>query len=59
MDNYVIAHELYSEVILESLDLIEKKGISDFPLVPDDAPYYRRPSLDDVKKFRASGLKII
>lgn len=59
MDNYVLAHELYSEVILEALDLIEKKGISDFPLVPDDAPYYRPPSLEDVKKFRASGLKMI
>lgn len=59
MDNYVLAHELYSDVIIESLDLIEKKGISGFPLVPDDAPYYKRPSREDVKKFRASGLKMI
>jgi folate-dependent phosphoribosylglycinamide formyltransferase PurN len=59
MDNYALAHELYSDVIIESLDLIEKKGISDFPFVPDDAPYYKRPSLEDVKKFRASGLKMI
>jgi len=59
MDNYALAHELYSDVILESLDLIEKKAIFDFPLVPKDAPYYKGPSLEDLKRFRASGLKIV
>src|SRR4030066_1077891 len=59
MDNYALAHELYSDVILESLDLMEKKPIFDFPLVPKDAPYYKGPSLEDLKRFRASGLKIV
>ena len=59
MDNLSLAHELYSDVILESFDLLEKKGISDFPWVPNDAPYYKSPSLEDIKRFRASGLKIV
>lgn len=58
-DNYALAHELYPDVILESLDMIEEKGVSDFPSVPDDAPYHNLPTLEDVKKFRAAGLKII
>lgn len=59
MDNAALAYALCPDVILESLDVIEKRGISDFPVVPEDAPYYRRPSLADVKKFRASGLKMV
>ena len=59
MDNLSLAHELYSDVILESFDLLEKKGISDFPWVRNDAPYYKSPSLEDIKRFRASGLKIV
>lgn len=58
-DNSALAHELFPDVILESLDLIEKKNISDFPLVPEDAPYYKLPSLEDVKRFRGAGLKIV
>jgi len=58
MDNNSLAHELYSDVILESLELIEKKEISDFPLVQKDAPYYIA-SVEDVKRFRASGLKVL
>jgi hypothetical protein len=59
LDNYILAHELYSEVILEALDLIEKKDVSDFPLVQKDAPYFKSPSLQDLKKFRSSGLKMV
>jgi len=59
MDNYALAHELFSDVILESLDLLEKKNISDFPLVPKDGPYYKGPSLEDIKRVRASGLKMV
>jgi len=59
MDNFTLAHELYSDVILDALDLIAKKDISDFPWVQKDAPYFKRPSLEDVKKFRASGLKMV
>lgn len=58
-DNSALAHELFPDVILESLDLIEKKDISVFPLVPEDAPYYELPTLEDVKRFRNAGLKIV
>ena len=59
LDNYFLAHELYSDVILEALELIEKKDISEFPVVPNDAHYFNSPSLEDLKKFRSSGLKMV
>ncbi|MHA2181823.1 MAG: formyltransferase family protein [Promethearchaeota archaeon] len=59
MDNYNLAHEIYSDVMLEAIDLIEKKGISDFPLIPKDAEYYKYPSREDVIDFRARGLKMV
>jgi hypothetical protein len=58
-DNSALAHELFPDVILESLDLIAKKDISEFPSVPADAPYYKLPTLEDVERFRAAGLKIV
>lgn len=59
MDNYTLAHELYSEVMLEAIDIVEGKRIQDFPLVPGDAAYYKYPSLEDVKRFRAKGFRIV
>lgn len=59
LDNYVLAHELYSEVILDALDLIEKKNISEFPVVPNDASYFKSPSLEDLKQLRSSGLRMV
>lgn len=58
MDNYTLAHELYSEVMLYAIGLIEEKRIQDFPLVPEDAAYYKYPSREDVKHFHAKGLKM-
>jgi len=59
MDNYSLAHELYSEVMLHAVDLIEEKQIQDFPLVPEDAAYYKYPSREDVKRFRAKGFRMV
>ena len=59
MDNYSLVHELLTDVIIESLDLLEKKSIYDFPMISEDTPYFKRPSFEEVKKFRASGFRII
>jgi len=59
MDNCSLAHELYAEVILEALDVLESGEISGFPRVPADAPYYRGPSAEDMCRFRSYGLKML
>lgn len=59
MDNYAYAHELYADVILEALDLIERREISGCTQVPVDAPYYRAPSAEDMRRFRSSGLRMM
>ncbi|MFC2169816.1 hypothetical protein ACFLRM_04545 [Acidobacteriota bacterium] len=59
MDNYTLASNLYSEVLMEAIDLIEEKSILDFPLIPEDAPYCNHPSSEDVKRFRDKGFKMI
>jgi hypothetical protein len=59
LDNYILAHELYFEVILEALDLIDKKDISEFSVIPKDAHYIISPSLEDLKEFRSPGLKMV
>ena len=59
MDNCALAHELFSEVILEALDLIESTDISGFPQVPVDAPYYRGPFPEEIERFRSSGRRMI
>jgi hypothetical protein len=59
MDNYALAHELYADVILEALELIESTDISGYPQVPADAPYYKTPSPEEIRRFRSSGLRMI
>ena len=59
MNNCSLAHELYADVILEALDLIESTDISGYPQVPPDAPYYGDPSPEEMKRFRSSGRRII
>ena len=59
MDNCVLAHELYPDVILEALDVIENKGIGDCPWVPADAPYYDGPSPEELNKLRSTGSRMV
>jgi methionyl-tRNA formyltransferase len=57
--SYVLAYDLFSEVILNALDLIDKKDISELAVVPNDAPYFKSPSLEDLKKLCSSGLRMV
>lgn len=59
MDNSMIAHELYPDVIIEALNEIKKRDIRSFPVVPLNSPYFKYPTREQVTLFRSNGLKMV
>lgn len=59
LENVLLAHELFPDAIIESLESIEKKGTADFPWVSEHAPYYKLPTRKELGEFRRTGLKMI